>query len=87
MDPASQESETFSNLFAYRKWESQIALKQLGFGDFKDVLPGQAIIIEKGNKPIARQIQEPLRYAVDIFEFCYFVRGPFPKLYPSSLCA
>ncbi|KAL9034200.1 MAG: hypothetical protein Q9180_005538, partial [Flavoplaca navasiana] len=51
-----------------------IALKQLGFRDFKDILPGQAIIIKKGFTPVAYQIQEPKRYAVDIFEFCYFAR-------------
>ncbi|KAL8885736.1 MAG: hypothetical protein Q9205_003263 [Flavoplaca limonia] len=51
-----------------------IALKQLGFKDFKDILPGQAIIIKKGFTPVAYQIQEAKRYAVDIFEFCYFAR-------------
>lgn len=51
-----------------------VALKQLGFGNFADILPGQAIIIGKGAAPVAYQIQEQKRYAPDIFEFCYFAR-------------
>lgn len=48
-----------------------VALKQLGFTDFVDILPGQAVIIRKGGGPVAYQIQERLRYSPDIFEFCY----------------
>ncbi|CAL8577487.1 amidophosphoribosyltransferase [Xanthoria parietina] len=58
----------------YMLASESIALKQLGFRDFKDILPGQAVIIKKGFTPVTYQIQEQRRYAVDIFEFCYFAR-------------
>ncbi len=37
--------------------------------DIIDILPGQAVIIEKGKKPVFYQVQEPLTYAPDIFEY------------------
>ncbi|KAL8810525.1 MAG: hypothetical protein Q9200_002513 [Gallowayella weberi] len=51
-----------------------VALKQLGFGDFRDILPGEGVIIRKAAAPVFYQIQERKRYAPDIFEFCYFAR-------------
>ncbi|KAL8957817.1 MAG: hypothetical protein Q9193_005005 [Seirophora villosa] len=58
----------------YMMASESVALKQLGFTDFVDILPGQAVIIRKGGGPVAYQIQERLRYSPDIFEFCYFAR-------------
>jgi amidophosphoribosyltransferase len=51
-----------------------IALKQLGFGDIKDILPGQAVFIEKGHAPVFRQVVEQRSYTPDIFEFVYLAR-------------
>jgi amidophosphoribosyltransferase len=51
-----------------------VALTQCGYKDFKDILPGQAVIIEKGKAPVFRQVQKPFNYAPDIFEFVYFAR-------------
>ena len=42
--------------------------------DIIDILPGQAVIIEKGKPPIFHQIQEPMAFAPDIFEYVYFAR-------------
>lgn len=58
----------------YMMASESVALKQLGFEDFADIMPGQAVIIRKGTAPVFYQIQEQKRYAPDIFEFCYFAR-------------
>src|ERR1700760_4611662 len=49
-----------------------VALVQCGYKEFQDILPGQAVIIERGKEPVFQQVQEPLAYAPDIFEFVYF---------------
>lgn len=52
-----------------------IALKQLGFTDIVDILPGQAVFIERGGKVHFRQIVKRRSYTPDIFEFVYFARA------------
>ncbi|KAK9471238.1 nucleophile aminohydrolase [Dipodascopsis tothii] len=52
-----------------------VALKALGFRKWTDVLPGQAVIINKATmKPLIRQVVPQLTYTPDIFEFVYFAR-------------
>ncbi|KAL8829141.1 MAG: hypothetical protein Q9170_006301 [Blastenia crenularia] len=58
----------------YMMASESVALKQLGFQNFVDILPGQAVIIEREKAPAIYQIQGQKRYAPDIFEFCYFAR-------------
>jgi amidophosphoribosyltransferase len=58
----------------YMMASESVALVQCGYKDFVDILPGQAVIIEKGKKPQFQQVQEPLAYSPDIFEYVYFAR-------------
>ncbi|KAM0441315.1 hypothetical protein ACHAPT_000624 [Fusarium lateritium] len=51
-----------------------VALTQLGFTNIVDVLPGQAVFIEKGGHPQFRQIVKMKTYTPDIFEMVYFSR-------------
>ena len=58
----------------YMLASESVALKQLGFGSFVNILPGQAVVIRKGASPVFHQVQDQKRYALDIFELCYFAR-------------
>ncbi|CAN3365188.1 hypothetical protein DICA1_F29448 [Diutina catenulata] len=51
-----------------------VVLKAHGFNDFRDVRPGEAVIIRKGNDVEFRQVVEPGLFAPDIFEYVYFAR-------------
>ena len=52
-----------------------IALRQLGFSDIQDILPGQAVFVEKGGIVHFRQIVERRSYTPDSFEYVYFSRS------------
>lgn len=51
-----------------------VALVQGGYNDFVDILPGQAVIIEKGKEPVFQQVHPQQAYAPDMFEYVYFAR-------------
>jgi amidophosphoribosyltransferase len=51
-----------------------VALRQLGFSDIIDILPGQAVFIQKGGIAQFRQIVDRRSYTPDIFELVYFAR-------------
>jgi amidophosphoribosyltransferase len=58
----------------YMMASESVALVQCGYKQFVDILPGQAVIIEKGKKPQFQQVQEALSYSPDMFEYVYFAR-------------
>ena len=51
-----------------------VALKQLGFGDIVDVMPGGAVFCQKGKAPVFRQVIEGKAYTPDSFEYVYVAR-------------
>lgn len=60
----------------YMLASESVVLKAHGFDDFRDINPGEAVIIPKDphQKPEFRQVVEPKIFAPDIFEYVYFAR-------------
>jgi len=65
--------------YDYAFASESVALNFLGFVEFWDVLPGQAVLVQRKTQceqidPIIRQVYPALAYSPDIFEYVYFAR-------------
>ena len=61
-----------------------VALKFLGYRSIVDILPGQAVIIQRDSEPIFSQIEEPKSYAPDIFVSLFYRACSRAGLAPAS---
>lgn len=70
----SRPSATLPGTEDYLVASESVVLKQLGFSNIVDILPGQACFLQKGCAPKFRQIINDRPYTPDCFEFVYVAR-------------
>ena len=51
----------------YMMASESVALKFLGYKDIVDILPGQAVVIQRGHDPVFFEVQKQKAYSPDIF--------------------
>ncbi|KAK4058744.1 amidophosphoribosyltransferase [Microbotryomycetes sp. JL221] len=71
---ARRKSETVEGGWDYLMASESVVCDALGFQDWKDVKPGETIIITRENGVSVQQCVPPRTFAPDIFEHVYFAR-------------
>ncbi|GAA6013025.1 hypothetical protein JCM8202_002990 [Rhodotorula sphaerocarpa] len=74
MGYARRKSETVEGAYDYMMASESVVCDALGFSDWTDVKPGEAIIITREQGLVSRQVVPQRTYAPDMFEYVYFAR-------------